>query len=74
MDYVRSFVTCCLNLCTLEENDISEPNERTHLLADPAVCEAVRRTNNDANEYPNSLAKNVDEQNALSKIVSETAT
>jgi hypothetical protein len=92
MDYVRSFVSCCLSVCTLEENDVTvsfkiiikktswvsiffvimrcivnfvfqgtEPNERTHLLNNEPIPSVHHRQNNDINEYPNSLAKNVDE-------------
>lgn len=53
-----------------------EVNERTHLLVDPVSnSPAVRRTNSEdyINDYPNSLPKR-DEQTALSRIISETAT
>ncbi|XP_058067130.1 uncharacterized protein LOC131216612 [Anopheles bellator] len=77
MECVRSLLHYASRCFTCQEDSSAqgnEPNERTHLLADPVSnSPAVRRTDTEifTQEYPNSVPKK-DEQSALEKILQET--
>ncbi|KAH8397175.1 hypothetical protein KR215_010245 [Drosophila sulfurigaster] len=81
MDYVRSIFDCLASLCSCWQctDDLGtqgiEPSERTHLLADSVnQSPALRRSNSAdlSNDYSQSLPKK-DDQNALSRLVQNTA-
>ncbi|EDV98002.1 uncharacterized protein LOC6557622 isoform X1 [Drosophila grimshawi] len=81
MDYVRSIFECLASICSCWNctDDLSsqgiEPSERTHLLADSVnQSPALRRSNSAdlSNDYSQSLPKK-DDQNALSRLVQNTA-
>ncbi|XP_068148591.1 ragulator complex protein LAMTOR1 [Drosophila tropicalis] len=81
MEYVRSIWTCVASICTCWQcnEDLGtqgiEPTERTHLLADTENhSPALRRSNSVDlnNDYSQSLPKK-DDQNALSRLVQNTA-
>ncbi|TDG39101.1 hypothetical protein AWZ03_014476 [Drosophila navojoa] len=81
MDYLRSIWECLASICNcwhctdeLGSQGI-EPSERTHLLADSVnQSPALRRSNSAdlSNDYSQSLPKK-DDQNALSRLVQNTA-
>ncbi|KAH8405415.1 hypothetical protein KR222_011525 [Zaprionus bogoriensis] len=81
MDFARSILECIASFCScwhctddLESQGI-EPSERTHLLADSVnQSPALRRSNSAdlSNDYSQSLPKK-DDQNALSRLVQNTA-
>lgn len=70
---------CCFSSC--REDDSSEnadPNERTHLLADPVSninTLHIQRVHSDdfLSQYPNSLPEKTDQISALNRILQETA-
>uniref|UniRef100_A0A2M4C115 Ragulator complex protein LAMTOR1 n=1 Tax=Anopheles marajoara TaxID=58244 RepID=A0A2M4C115_9DIPT len=78
MECVRSllgYATRCFSCQEDSSAQGNEPNERTHLLADPVNnSPAVRRTDSEifTQEYSNSVPKK-DEQSALEKILQETS-
>ncbi|XP_064544868.1 uncharacterized protein Lamtor1 [Drosophila montana] len=81
MDYVRSILECLASICSCWHctDDLGsqgiEPSERTHLLADSVnQSPALRRSNSAdlSNDCSQSLPKK-DDQNALSRLVQNTA-
>ncbi|XP_036344442.1 uncharacterized protein LOC118753677 isoform X2 [Rhagoletis pomonella] len=82
MEYLRPFWNCLSTFCRclrcsedIDNQFHYEPNERTYLLADPAIhnSPALGQTNSDdlSSEFAQSLPKK--DENALCRLVQSTA-